>query len=30
MNWLIVISGIAAAGLLAYLLAALLNPEDFS
>lgn len=30
MNWLFVLSGAVAAGLLAYLVAALLNPEDFS
>ena len=30
MTWLYVLSGIVAAGLLVYLIAALLNPEDFS
>ncbi len=30
MTWLYIISGIVAAGLLIYLIAALLNPEDFS
>ncbi|MEF8698401.1 MAG: K(+)-transporting ATPase subunit F [Candidatus Accumulibacter sp. UW26] len=30
MNWLYVLSGIVAAGLLVYLIAALLSPEDFS
>ncbi len=30
MTWLTLISGIAAAGLLVYLIAALLHPEDFS
>ncbi|WP_263772265.1 K(+)-transporting ATPase subunit F [Propionivibrio soli] len=30
MTWLYVLSGIVAAGLLVYLVAALLNPEDFS
>jgi len=30
MSWLIVVAGFAAAGLLIYLVAALLNPEDFS
>lgn len=30
MTWLYILSGIAAAGLLAYLVAALLKPEDFS
>ncbi|MBN9421065.1 MAG: potassium-transporting ATPase subunit F [Candidatus Accumulibacter sp. 66-26] len=30
MNWLYVLAGVAAAGLLVYLVAALLNPEDFS
>jgi K+-transporting ATPase KdpF subunit len=30
MTWLYILSGIAAAGLLIYLIAALLNPEDFS
>ncbi|MBL0354431.1 MAG: K(+)-transporting ATPase subunit F [Candidatus Dechloromonas phosphoritropha] len=30
MTWLLVLSGTAAAGLLIYLIAALLNPEDFS
>ncbi|OIQ82758.1 F subunit of K+-transporting ATPase (potass_KdpF) [mine drainage metagenome] len=30
MNWLTLVSGIAAAGLLIYLVAALLHPEDFS
>lgn len=30
MNWLYVLAGVAAAGLLVYLIAALLNPEDFS
>ncbi|MBA3996908.1 MAG: K(+)-transporting ATPase subunit F [Candidatus Accumulibacter sp.] len=30
MNWLYVLAGIAAAALLVYLVAALLNPEDFS
>jgi K+-transporting ATPase KdpF subunit len=30
MTWLYILSGIVAAGLLIYLVAALLNPEDFS
>jgi K+-transporting ATPase KdpF subunit len=30
MNWLTLISGIAAIGLLVYLVAVLLHPEDFS
>ena len=30
MTWLFVLSGAVAAGLLIYLVAALLNPEDFS
>jgi K+-transporting ATPase KdpF subunit len=30
MTWLFVLSGAVAAGLLVYLIAALLNPEDFS
>ena len=30
MSWLIVVAGFAAAGLFFYLVAALLNPEDFS
>jgi K+-transporting ATPase KdpF subunit len=30
MTWLYVLSGIVAAGLLIYLIAALLRPEDFS
>jgi len=30
MTWLYVLSGIVAAGLLIYLIAALLNPEEFS
>jgi len=30
MTWLTLVSGIVAAGLLIYLIAALLNPEDFS
>lgn len=30
MTWLYILSGIAAFGLLIYLIAALLNPEDFS
>lgn len=30
MTWLYILSGIVAAGLLVYLVAALLNPEDFS
>jgi len=30
MTWLYVLSGIVATGLLVYLIAALLNPEDFS
>jgi K+-transporting ATPase KdpF subunit len=30
MTWLYLISGIVAAALLIYLIAALLNPEDFS
>lgn len=30
MNWLQAIGAIIAVGLLAYLIAALLNPEDFS
>jgi len=30
MTWLYVLSGIVAAGLLVYLIAALLKPEDFS
>jgi len=30
MNWLTLISGLAATGLLIYLVAVLLHPEDFS
>lgn len=30
MSWLTILSGIVAVALLAYLVAALLNPEDFS
>ncbi len=30
MSWLYILSGLVAAGLLLYLIAALLNPEDFS
>jgi len=30
MTWLYILSGIVAAALLIYLVAALLNPEDFS
>ena len=30
MSWLTIISGIVAVGLLVYLVAALLHPEDFS
>lgn len=30
MTWLFVLSGVVAAGLLVYLIAALINPEDFS
>lgn len=30
MTWLYILSGIVAAGLLVYLIAALLNPENFS
>jgi len=30
MTWLFILSGVVAAGLLVYLIAALLNPEDFS
>lgn len=30
MNWLTLVSCIVAAGLLVYLIAALLHPEDFS
>jgi K+-transporting ATPase KdpF subunit len=30
MTWLYILSGIVAAGLLIYLIAALLNPEEFS
>jgi K+-transporting ATPase KdpF subunit len=30
MTWLFVLSGAVAVGLLVYLVAALLNPEDFS
>ena len=30
MSWLYILSGLVAAGLLVYLVAALLNPEDFS
>lgn len=30
MTWLFVLSGAVAAGLLVYLVAALLHPEDFS
>jgi len=30
MSWLTIVAGVAAAGLLIYLVAALLNPEDFS
>jgi K+-transporting ATPase KdpF subunit len=30
MSWLHIVSAVVAIGLLAYLIAALLNPEDFS
>ena len=30
MTWLFILSGVVAAGLLVYLIAALLNPEKFS
>lgn len=30
MTWLFILGGVVAAGLLVYLIAALLNPEDFS
>ncbi len=30
MSWLLIVSAIVAGGLLIYLIAALLNPEDFS
>lgn len=30
MTWLYIVSGVVAAALLIYLVAALLNPEDFS
>ena len=30
MTWLFILSGAVAVGLLVYLIAALLNPEDFS
>jgi K+-transporting ATPase KdpF subunit len=30
MSWLTILAGLAAVGLLIYLIAALLNPEDFS
>ena len=30
MTWLYILSGLVAAGLLVYLVAALLNPENFS
>ena len=30
MNWLTLVAGLAAAGLFIYLIAALLNPEEFS
>jgi K+-transporting ATPase KdpF subunit len=30
MTWLYILSGLVAASLLVYLVAALLNPEDFS
>lgn len=30
MTWLFILSGAVAAGLLVYLIAALINPEDFS
>jgi len=30
MTWLYILSALVAAGLLVYLIAALLNPEDFS
>jgi K+-transporting ATPase KdpF subunit len=30
MTWLFILSGAVAAGLLVYLIAVLLNPEDFS
>ena len=30
MSWLTLVAGLAAAGLLVYLVAALLKPEDFS
>lgn len=30
MTWLFILGGVVAAGLLVYLIAALINPEDFS
>ena len=30
MTWLFILGGVVAAGLLVYLVAALINPEDFS
>jgi len=30
MTWLFILSGVVAAGLLVYLIAALINPENFS
>ncbi|WP_153131226.1 K(+)-transporting ATPase subunit F [Dechloromonas hortensis] len=30
MSWLFILSGVVAAGLLVYLVAALINPENFS
>ncbi|WP_306602553.1 K(+)-transporting ATPase subunit F [Azonexus sp.] len=30
MTWLFILSGVVAVGLLVYLIAALINPEDFS
>jgi K+-transporting ATPase KdpF subunit len=30
MTWLFLLSGVVAAGMLVYLIAALLHPEDFS
>lgn len=30
MSWLLIVSAVVAVGLLVYLVAALLNPEDFS
>ncbi|WP_459949737.1 K(+)-transporting ATPase subunit F [Denitratisoma sp. agr-D3] len=30
MSWITIVSAIAAVGLLVYLIAALLNPEDFT